>query len=316
MKVYRVIEISDKRKMDAMENLAQQLNKSIYDADTLQGKFTAESFGRLTWLEQDEFEKYLAFRIAQGDTIQTLTNAYLEMVDGVMGEQLYFFRNGRYRYSMLGEVESHVYADPSYMSRYVLGIAISLYLWPQHQEIKRFFQKALPSGMGGVYLEVGPGHGMFFLRALESSGFARHIGIDISSASIASTRTLLESGAFGHFTNYELIHADFLSIQPPELVMACVAGEVLEHVEEPGLFLEKFHQCVAPGGFVFISTCINAPVIDHIYNFDTVEGLEEIIVSAGLAIDDRILIPHVGTTIDQCVRKKLPLSMAYVLRKA
>ena len=233
-----------------------------------------------------------------------------------MGEQLYFMQNGRYRYSKLSEVESHVYAAPEYMSRYIRGIAISLYLWPQHQEIRRFFQKVLPGKMSGDYLEVGPGHGMFFLHALRHGDFNRYIGLDISPTSIATTRALLDSGAFGSFDNYELIQADFLTIEPPERVAACVAGEVLEHVEQPERFLRKFHQCIAPDGFIFISTCINAPVVDHIYNFDTVDGLAKIISAAELKIEDRLLIPHAGKTVEQCLNKKLPLSMAYVLRKA
>jgi 2-polyprenyl-3-methyl-5-hydroxy-6-metoxy-1,4-benzoquinol methylase len=170
--------------------------------------------------------------------------------------------------------------------------------------------------MAGAYLEVGPGHGMFFLHALRRGGFDRYLGIDISPTSLAATRALLDSGAFGNFSGYELILADFLSAEPPQPVAACVAGEVLEHVERPELFLRKFRQCLAPGGFIFISTCVNAPVIDHIYNFNSVEGLEALFSSAGLDVDKRLLVPHAGRSIEQAAAGRLPVSMAYVLRGA
>jgi SAM-dependent methyltransferase len=298
-----------------MGDLVEDLAEQIQAADNVQGKFITESLPGLAPDERKEFNRYLHYRLAGGASVKTLAGAYLGMVDDIMGEQLYFARHRRYRYSRLSEVESHVYADPEYMGRYMLGVAISLYLWPQHQEIRRFFRKTLPAKMDGDYLEVGPGHGMFFLHALRCGGFNRYIGVDISPTSVAATRALIESGAFGGFSGYELVVADFLDMRPPAAA-ACVAGEVLEHVEQPERFLRQFCQCITSDGFVFISTCINAPVIDHIHNFNSIEELERIIAAAGLAVGERLLLPHAGKTVKQCVEKKLPLGMAYALRKA
>jgi ubiquinone/menaquinone biosynthesis C-methylase UbiE len=294
--------------------LVADLARRIARANPTTVKMLDQAMNGLADDERGEFESYLAYILSSGRDLDFVTEAYNTIVRDTVREQMFFRRHGRYRYARYEDVAASVYLNDDYMSRYMVGLAVSTYLWPNHLAIHRFFRQNLPGAPAGQYLEIGPGHGVFFMTAARSGKFGKCLGVDLSPTSVEMTRNLLASGHFGRLQDYEIRQADFLSAPlPPGSFSAVVMGEVLEHVEEPRLFMDRIRELAAPGAFVFVTTAINAPTIDHIYLFDSPEAVRDLVRGAGFTIRDEQVSPYFGMTLEQTMAQRLPVNIALCL---
>lgn len=275
------------------------------------------ALGDLTDSEMHEMEQYLQYMIEQGENTESFCNAYCALLDQTLEEQLYFQRHLKYRYSRFSEVADQVYYDEAFMHDYMVGLAVSLYLWPSHRAIHRFFCDRLPYERKGSYLEIGPGHGNFLRQAMQDTAFERFDGVDVSPTSIRLTRQIMESTLPEKMSQLELVLGDFLSSELPRSTYdAIVSGEVLEHVEDPCSFLRRITELAKPEGFIFVTTCINAPEIDHIYLYRNESEVLDQFAECGLEVVKGLTVPHHGHSLEQCVKWNLPINVAYELRKA
>ena len=292
------------------------LTDAIVRINPLQRSFIQESMTDVHDSELRDLGAYIRFAESAGIDSEFLAESYDLIVKDTLREQLYFQRHGRYRYSTFDEVAGSVYFNEEYMRKYMHGLAMTAYLWPNHRALHRYFVDAIPTDDKGHYLEIGPGHGVFMMCAMRKSAYSRFKGIDISPTSVKMTQTLLGSGLFGDFADWEVIEQDFLesSLEGCKY-SAVVMGEVLEHVEDPGLFLRQIDAVSSDDAFIFITTPINAPAIDHIYLFDSVESIEALVLEAGLTLRDSLLVPYPGLSVEESVAQKLPVNVAMVLGK-
>lgn len=291
-----------------------RLLEIVLKENPLQVAFLSASVADLHQPEAEALESYIAYCLSAGLTYDYLAACYGTIVRDTLREQLFFQRHGRYRHSSYAEVAASVYQNDEYMKRYMYGLALTTYLWPNHRVIHRCFVEALPRHRHGRYLEVGPGHGVYFMNAMRFGAYESHTGVDISPTSIALTRALLSSGTFGQFTNYELLCADFLAADAAkEQYQAIVMGEVLEHVENPSAFLAKIRQLASPDAFIFITTAINAPAIDHIYLYDSPDAVTAMATDAGFKVLKVETAGYPGLTLQQSMEKKLPVNIALVM---
>jgi 2-polyprenyl-3-methyl-5-hydroxy-6-metoxy-1,4-benzoquinol methylase len=261
---------------------------------------------------------YLDFCTGKGLTVPYLAECYLTIVEDTLEEQIYFMKHKEYRHKTLQEVADKVYFDPVYMNRYMYGLAITGFLWPNHLSIVRFFKETLPGDKQGAYLEVGPGHGHFMMTAMEVGSFDEFLGVDISATSIEQTRSIIDHFAPKNAEKVRLELRDFLAVDdlPDGSFDAIVMGEVLEHVEEPEKFLQRIAQLAKPDAHIYITTCINAPAIDHIYLWRTIESLEEMIRDNGLRIERHHYLPYTGKSLAEAQQAELPINVAYVLARS
>lgn len=288
----------------------------IVRINPLQRSFIEESITDIRDAERRDLDAYIGFADSSGMDAEYLAACYDLIVKDTLREQMYFQRHGRYRYSTFDEVADSVYFDDDYMRRYMHGLAITAYLWPNHRALHRYFIDSIPADSAGHYLEVGPGHGVFMMCAMRGSGYERFVGIDISPTSVEMTRALLGSGAFGDFDNCEIVEQDFFTTDTSDGgYSAVVMGEVLEHVEDPGRFLQQIAAVTTDDPFIFITTPVNAPAIDHIYLFDSVESIEALVAQAGLSVRDSLLVPYPGLTVEESMAQKLAVNVAMVLGK-
>jgi 2-polyprenyl-3-methyl-5-hydroxy-6-metoxy-1,4-benzoquinol methylase len=295
-------------------SLLNSLLSHIAQANPMQARPLEDVIFSLHKEEKDELEDYLNFCKFDGISIENLTKAYLTITMDTLREQVYFQRHGRYRYTSFKEVAEKVYFDPNYMAHYMHGLALTLFLWPNHLEILRFFRKAQLQKQGNLYLEVGPGHGIFFREAARNRRFKSYIGVDISPTSLEMTRKLLSSDRSLHGVGWTLLNADFLATDALQgRFDAVVMGEVLEHVEEPLLFLIRIRELVNNGAFIFVTTAVNAPAIDHIYLFRTIDEVCDLVIAAGLSIEKILATPYKGCTMQETIQQKLPINVAMVL---
>lgn len=294
----------------------RNLTEAIVRINPLQRAFIEESMIDVRDDELRDLDAYIRFAESVGIATDVLAESYDLIVKDTLREQMYFQRHGRYRYSTFDEVASSVYFNDEYMRMYMHGLAITAYLWPNHRALHRYFVDAIPTDKDGRYLEIGPGHGVFMMCAMRKTGFSQFEGIDISPTSVEMTRTLLGSGLFGNFTGWEIFEQDFFARDMGNGgYSAVVMGEVLEHVEDPGQFLRQINSVSTDDAFIFITTPINAPAIDHIYLFDSVESIEALVSDAGLTVQDSLQVPYPGLSVEESTVQKLPINVAMVLGK-
>ncbi len=267
--------------------------------------------------EMAQLDHYIAYCVNAGLSVTYLAECYLTIAYDTLKEQVYFQKHGKYRYSCFSDVAEGVYLNEPYMEKYMYGLALTLYLWPRHLDIYRFFSNTLPRTTRGKYLEVGPGHGANMMLAMQLTSYDSFHGIDISETSIKMTQSIIEYNIPKASSLCILEHMDFLSAHPSsEKYASIVIGEVLEHVEQPTLFLSKAAEMARDDAYIFVTTCINTPAIDHIYLFESTEQVVELIEESGLNIRDELVLPYEGMSLAECMNKKLPVSVAYVLGKS
>jgi 2-polyprenyl-3-methyl-5-hydroxy-6-metoxy-1,4-benzoquinol methylase len=292
----------------------------IAERRPLHANFIQDAYGQLRAPEQEDADVYMRHLLSD-HSLEYIAQSYETILDDTFEAQMFFMREGRYQHSTFKEVADAVYFNPDYMKRYMVGLAVTNYLWPNHVQIRRFFTETFPRGKGGSYLEVGPGHGLFLLQAMRSGGQDGYTGVDISASSLALTDKVVRAILPSARDRLRLIEADFLAesgaqagaerVGGPYEVL--VMGEVLEHVEQPGAFLKRLHSLAAPGAHLFVTTCVNAPAIDHICLFATEGEVEQLITGSGFRIVRQLSVPYHGKTLKQSVAQKLPINVAYVL---
>lgn len=302
--------------MPLSPNITRLLEKILHDNPLHRNILTA-AVSRWTPYEVEVLDGYIDYCLKKNVSIDYLAESYLTVVGDTLREQIYFFKHKKYRYSTFKEVASDVYFNKEYMSHYMYGVAQSLFFWPNHLAMFRFFEETLPRDKKGIYLEVGPGHGCFFTTAMEISAFDKFVGVDISETSVQQTKELVEYRRRGKpHRNYEFKHTDFLGASLPEKGFdAVVMGEVLEHVEQPELFMKQICKVAKDDAYIFVSTCIDSPVIDHIYLFESTQQIEKLFNDCGLKIVKELFLPYEGTTLEHSREKRLPISVVYQLKR-
>lgn len=301
-----------------LSQLTAALISEVIAKNTRHEGFINNALSIVTSEELADLEKYLSFCSSRGLSMPYLAQCYLTIVGDTLTEQIYFMKHRKYRNSSFKDVADAVYHNKEYMDRYMYGLAISDFFWPNHIAMTRFFKKCLPRGQKGKYLEIGPGHGYYIMTALETSSYDDFLGIDLSEASIGQTQAIIDyfsPEAKGRFT---LKNMDFLEAKDlePGSFSAIVMGEVLEHVEQPQVFINRIAELAAPDAFIYMTTCANAPAVDHIYLYTCPKDVEDQFAAGGLKIVDSAILPYEGQTLERCIKEGLAINVAYALKKA
>lgn len=284
--------------------------KNIFQAKSLNG-----SVDKLSQEEKNGLTALLDFYIEQGDTMEHLAECYLNLIQSFMDEQFYFVKNGHYRYSRSEEVNKFFYQNPEFMEYYMKGLAISQYLIEQHRKCREWFcNKIIDHNAGENWLEVGVGHGEYFTLALRHTNYTHYFGIDISPTSVRLTKEMVEKRVPTSSRSIEVRELDFFQYNRP-ICDAVVMGEVLEHVERPRDLLKKVYEITNDKSFIYITTVINAPAIDHVYLFSSAEEVEELYQKTGFEICDKCLFPSHGYTIEKALKKHAAIITAHIIKK-
>ena len=294
-------------------SLIQELIKEIKTLNQLQSSFLDESIQTADQNDIDTFNAYLGYCMDKGVSIGFLADSYDLIVKDTFKEQVFFQRHKRYRHSSYSDVANSVYQSEEYMTKYMYGLVLTAFLWPNHRAMHHFFLEEIVQNPTGQYLEIGPGHGFYFIQSMKNGSFSSYRGVDISPTSVAMTKDIIQSKYFGDFKEYTIECSDFLTSSISGKYDFIVMSEVLEHVEKPELFLDRITTLLNKDGTAFITTCINSPAIDHIYLYESLEMLVEQIEKVGLKISNQLVVPYVNLTLEESMAKLLPVNVAMSL---
>lgn len=292
-----------------------ELISIISKQNMLQGKYLENASSNLTAIERAGLENLINFYLHEKHSLLDQAEAYLRFLEDTMEEQKYFIENGHYRYSTFKEVANDVYYDKEYMTKYMIGLALSNYLWSNHLEILRWYSAKIKSLRGSKYLEIGPGHGEYFVQAIKNSEFKKYTAVDISETSVNITKNFVEYSLKDQKKDYQVICRDFFTFTAEDKYDAIIMGEVLEHVEEPRAFLKKIAELAHQDTFVYVTTVINAPARDHIYLFKTIEAVLEMATEIGFKVVDYITPTGNNMPLEKAIKRKAPINIALVLQK-
>jgi 2-polyprenyl-3-methyl-5-hydroxy-6-metoxy-1,4-benzoquinol methylase len=295
----------------------QQFADRVLADNPMHFNFLNLSITQMTDETRQELLKYIGYCLGRDLSVDYLAQCYNTITLDTQIEQVYFRRHGKYRCSSFKEAAERVYFDSGYMKKYMYGLALTAFLWPNHATMHEFFVSSFPKGLRGNYLEIGPGHGYYFRKAADLGDFGLMLGVDISPTSVALSSDIMRHYNVQATAKAEFRQVDFLEFSPDDAApFSCIVmGEVLEHVEDPGRFLNKIAQLSSSDSHIYITTCLNAPAIDHIFLFEHSEDVEQLARAAGLQIKERFAAPHAGKTLAECEAKRLAVNVAYVLQK-
>lgn len=298
----------------------------VSERSPLQKKQLEKTYGLLSDDDRAAAERTLGFFTEKmGYSVGDVAEAYLWFVDTFMEWQMDFARTGKYRHSTYAEVEPY-YKNDQLMKNYMLALALTFYMFPQHITINNFYNSILPqqpppkiishnkTSPPTKYLEIGSGHGHLFVAAMEKSAYDSYLAVDIAQSSVDVTAAYVEYCLPGR-TNWQVRQMDFFDFDSSEQFDAIVMGEVLEHVEQPRKFLNKIRELAKDDAFIYISTAVNAPCFDHIYYFSSVTEVEQMFAECGLKVKDKVYATAGGLDFDKAVKKKATIVPAYLLEK-
>jgi len=267
----------------------------------------------------NEFEEFLNLYIEYLEknnlTIEYGVDAYLKMVNDMVKSQLKFMRTGMYPVSKVIDAVDNVYNNKTEMLSYMIGLALSQYLWSTHYDIFNHFKSAIKQNKNNInsYLEVGPGHGLFLKNTIDELKNGVEItAIDISPISLDVSRSIIT-----HFypeKEIQFINEDMLNIDLDNRYDFIVMGEVIEHVESPERLLLKIKKLLSDNGKSFISTCVNCPAIDHVYHFHTVDQIREMLNNCGLNIESENVLPVEDISMLEVIDKKVTINYSAIVK--
>ena len=269
--------------------------------------------------DAEEFSaSYGGYLLSQHIPIEYAIEAYLEMCRNMMKCQVAFMKTGRYTVSEHGEAFDEVYDNEERMKSYMIGLAISQFLWKTHYEMYCCLRSAVKRYCSSArsYLEIGPGHGLFLKEAVGALPLdAQVVAVDISPVSIGITKSIM-AYFFPGEVRIEYRNEDVLLIDSSRRYDFITMGEVLEHVNYPDKLLHKLHSLLTEDGRAFVSTCVNAPAIDHVYHFRYVDEIRSLINDCGFVVEEERVLPVENLPMSEIVARKIAINYCSILKRS
>ncbi|RVU00729.1 class I SAM-dependent methyltransferase [Mucilaginibacter limnophilus] len=236
------------------------------------------------WYEQkaaDFLGRYSVYLENSGRQPDYGVHCYMEMVTHMREERMEFIRSGKYSNSSFAEVEQQVYSNPEIMNIHMHGLVLAQFMWYDQFQRFLFFSGNLPKYAAGAqnYLEIGGGHGLYIYEAFELLKDVKQFDmVDISESSINLAKGILNNDSINYY------HKNLFDFDASVKYDVITIGEVLEHLEAPDQMLNKITELLTGNGVCYVTTPVNAPMIDHIYLFNNTDEIRELFDRCGLHI--------------------------------
>lgn len=289
-----------------MSQLLQKVLSLIESRNVLHYKKvreTQERFGQDYFDRAEQFLKHYNNLLANNNhDLEYAVECYFKMLDDFMYAQVDFLRTGKYMNTSFDEVNKAFYNNPEKAEYYMQGLLLSQFLWFHHYSIFSYFitQLGKYNLKGGIYLEIGGGHGLYIRNAINIlTEFKEFDLIDISQTSIDLAKKINDSDKINYITG------DVFDFHPEREYNFISMCEVLEHVEDPLALLQKLNTLLSKDGLAYITTPTNAPTIDHIYLFNNTTEIVELINRAGFKVLTQIEVPAENVSVEKAHQNKI-----------
>lgn len=258
------------------------------------------------------FNKYNEYLERNQKSIDFGVDCYLHMIDDMLEERFKFIREGKYSNSSFDDVEKRIYGNPEIMTYHMHGLVLAQFLWfDQYERILFFIENINKYAKDGKkYLEIGGGHGLYMNEAVNLlTNIEKFDLVDISQSSLDLARGIINTNKVNYFLK------NIFDFRESETYDFITMGEVLEHVEEPLNLLNKINQLLNKDGVCYITTPINAPMIDHIYLFHNETEIRDMLHQAGFEIIEERIVISEKITEKQAAKFKVPVMYAAFIKK-
>lgn len=293
-----------------------EIVNKIADANPVAGKKLRKNLLRFSDEHRSRsqvfFEEYVEYLKSINKTIDFSVDCYLKMTGDMFFERVKFLESGKYSKSSYKEVEKTIYDNPDIMDYHMHGLILGQFLWPdQYTRFKFFADNLLQYKPIKRYLEVGGGHGLYVAEAVKLLGDKTEFEIiDISKSSLNICRNMVK----GARVNFVL--KDIFEYRLSEKFDFITAGEIIEHLEEPLKLLNKIREMLDDAGTIYLTTPVNAPMIDHIFLFNNIEEIRQLVSKAGFRIVQEVQEYAHSMPEDQAIKYKISLMYACFLKKS
>lgn len=302
-----------------MSNVEFVVN-SIYKKAPFQKKKIKSFLDNQNSVFFQEFENFLSEYIQylnKNDmAIEYGVDAYLKMVNDMFKSHVKFMRTGQYSTESAKDAFNEVYSNEKEMLSYMIGLALSQYLWSTHYEMFSHLKSSLAQNKSNInkYLEIGPGHGLFLKNAIDILNKNTEMtAVDISQTSLNVSKSIIDH--FYPLKDISFVNKDVLDLYMDSEFDFIVMGEVIEHVEDPELLLVKISKLLSKNGRAFLSTCVNCPAIDHVYHFHTVDEIRNMFKNCGLTIESEKVLPVEDAPMAEIVNQKITINYSAIVRR-
>lgn len=203
--------------------------------------------------------------------VHKIVSDYLRMVNDMRRETAFFNQFGEYSCKSEKDAYEKFYSKGETMNYYINALMISQVLWIHHYKTLEYFDKNIKSYFGKndkiSVLDVGAGHGLY--SSIIADTFVNYQKIDvfdISEASLSITEKLLGNDRI-----------EYHKTKPIRKYDVIIMGEVIEHMDYPASALIGMAEMLTDEGVMWVSTPTNAPAIDHIHLFKSVNEVYDLL---------------------------------------
>lgn len=203
-------------------------------------------------------------------------------------------KTGRYLLSSEQEAFEKVYDNKDVFAGYYLsGLLLSEVLWPNHFCLNKLFKEQFIPLLDKKcrVVEVGVGTGYHLCYLLKELSEVHYTGIDISQFAVDYCKRFNQLDARSGDVQFILKNISSGSNLDADSVDGFVLGELLEHVENPGMILRDLRRAAKSHCVMFATTVIYTANIDHIYLFHNAAEVRTLISENGWVIVKEMILP-------------------------
>jgi 2-polyprenyl-3-methyl-5-hydroxy-6-metoxy-1,4-benzoquinol methylase len=245
--------------------------------------------------------------------LEDAINAYNHFCFDGMRLQKRFEKTLKYEKNSYEESKKNVYLNKDYMFNvYLPGILLTHFLWPHHYENFLFFREKVISRVPDDkinFCDIGPGTGFYTRLILENKKKAQGHVFDISDHSIKFTKSHCKK--FNVLDRLVCNKLNIINSSIEKKYDFLINVEVLEHMEDPIVFLKALQKMMKNNSYGFITAAVNAALEDHIYLYRSGNEVKEQIENCGFTVIEQ----QYDIAYEPKKNEPVPESVAFLVQK-
>jgi len=284
-------------------------NFSLYSTAN---NYILNNFDDNYYLSSEELLRIMMRMTGGKEGLMKSLDSLVQVSRGMMLSQARLKMNGKYEFSSFEEVNANFYQNKDVIIGHMDALLISQVFWPNHYKFGQFFiyLSDLTNSSSKV-LDIPSGDGIFSYYLSKCFSFKELHCVDISSYCIDYTKKFLEASNLGTDKIYYMVK-DVFDFSESEVYDFIVCGELLEHVENPERLLGKLKTLTNNDGRIFLTTAIFSASEDHIYLFNNVDEVRDMI-NNHFVIESELILPSSLKDYDPSMEKEA-INYACVVR--